>query len=153
LEAFEELIAHLRAPNGCPWDRKQTHESLRTYLLEETYEALAALDAKDMAGLSEELGDLMLQIALHTQIGVENGEFNFSDVMEGIHRKIVYRHPHVFGDVTVDGEKGVVQNWEKLKQKERAENGEAEEKGLLDGIPVTFPAWPRRNPFKIALHG
>lgn len=140
LEEFQELIAHLRAPNGCPWDRKQTHDSLRTYLLEETYEALSALDAKDMPGLCEELGDLMLQIALHAQIGVEGSEFNFADVMEGIHRKIVYRHPHVFGDVTVEGEKGVVQNWEKLKQKERAENGEAEEKGLLDGIPVTFPA-------------
>jgi tetrapyrrole methylase family protein/MazG family protein len=140
LEEFQELIAHLRAPNGCSWDKKQTHDSLRTYLLEETYEALSALDAKDMPGLSEELGDLVLQIALHAQIGVEAGEFNFADVLEGINRKIVYRHPHVFGDVSVDGEKGVLQNWEKLKQKERAENGNEKPKGLLDGIPVTYPA-------------
>jgi len=140
LEEFQELIAHLRAPNGCPWDKKQTHDSLRTYLLEETYEALSALDAKDMVGLSEELGDLVLQIALHAQIGVEAAEFNFADVLEGINRKIVYRHPHVFGDATVDGEKGVLQNWEKLKQKERAENGQDKPKGLLDGIPVTYPA-------------
>lgn len=140
LEEFQELIAHLRAPNGCPWDKKQTHDSLRTYLLEETYEALSALDAKDMAGLSEELGDLVLQIALHAQIGVEASEFNFADVLEGINRKIVYRHPHVFGDVSVEGEKGVLQNWEKLKQKERAENGNDMPKGLLDGIPVTYPA-------------
>lgn len=140
LEEFEELIAHLRAPNGCPWDKKQTHDSLRTYLLEETYEALAALDEKDMVGLSEELGDLILQIALHSQIGVEKGEFNFSDVLEGIHRKIVYRHPHVFGDVSVEGEQGVLQNWEKLKQEERAANGDAEPKGLLEGIPVSYPA-------------
>ncbi|MEA5079310.1 MAG: nucleoside triphosphate pyrophosphohydrolase [Anaerolineaceae bacterium] len=140
LEEFQELIAHLRAPNGCPWDKKQTHDSLRTYLLEETYEALSALDAKDMDGLSEELGDLVLQIALHAQIGVEAAEFNFADVLEGINRKIVYRHPHVFGDATVDGEKGVLQTWEKLKQKERAENGQDKPKGLLDGIPITYPA-------------
>lgn len=140
LENFEEVIAHLRAPNGCPWDRKQTHQTLRTYLLEETYEALSALDANDMSGLAEELGDLILQIALHTQIAVESNEFNMADVLEGINRKIIRRHPHIFGDVEVEGEKGVVQNWEKLKQKERTENGEAESKGLLDGIPLSFPS-------------
>jgi tetrapyrrole methylase family protein/MazG family protein len=140
LEDFEEVIARLRAPNGCPWDRKQTHASLRTYLLEETYEALSALDANDMEGLKEELGDLTLQIALHTQIGAESGEFNMADVLEGINRKIIRRHPHIFGDVVVAGEKGVVQNWEKLKQQEREDNGTHETKGLLDGIPVSFPA-------------
>jgi tetrapyrrole methylase family protein/MazG family protein len=140
LVSFEELIAHLRAPNGCPWDKKQTHDSLRTYLLEETYEALDALDQHDMAGLQEELGDIVLQIALHAQIATEAHEFTMADVLEGINRKIVYRHPHVFGDAVVNGEKGVLQNWEKLKQQERAGNGDKEEKGLLEGIPVSFPA-------------
>lgn len=140
LVSFEELIAHLRAPNGCPWDRKQTHDSLRKYLLEETYEALDALDQHDMDGLCEELGDIVLQIALHAQIAVEDREFNMAQVLEGINRKIVFRHPHVFGDVAVDGVKGVLQNWEKLKEKERAEKGKEEEKGLLDGIPQSFPA-------------
>jgi tetrapyrrole methylase family protein/MazG family protein len=140
LTNFEEVIAHLRAPNGCPWDRKQTHDSLRTYLLEETYEALDALDKKDMEGLCEELGDIVLQIALHAQIAQESGEFNMADILEGINRKIIFRHPHVFGDVEVDGVSGVLQNWEKLKEKERAKNGKDEEKGLLDGIPESFPA-------------
>ena len=140
LVSFEELIAHLRAPEGCPWDKKQTHDSLRKYLLEETYEALDALDQHDMDGLCEELGDIVLQIALHAQIAVESGEFNMAQLLEGINRKIVFRHPHVFGDVSVDGVKGVLQNWEKLKEKERAQNGKEEEKGLLDGIPASFPA-------------
>ncbi len=140
LPSFEDVIAHLRAPEGCPWDRKQTHESLRTYLLEETYEALAALDDRDMQGLKEELGDLLLQILLHTQIAVEKGEFTMAEVIEGINRKIVYRHPHVFGDGEVADATGVVQNWEKLKQQERADNGTEETKGLLDGIPLSFPA-------------
>jgi tetrapyrrole methylase family protein/MazG family protein len=140
LTNFEEVIAHLRAPNGCPWDRKQTHDSLRTYLLEETYEALDALDKKDMEGLCEELGDIVLQIALHAQIAQESGEFNMADILEGINRKIVFRHPHVFGDVEVEGVSGVLQNWEKLKEKERTKNGKDEEKGLLDGIPESFPA-------------
>ena len=140
LVSFEELIAHLRAPEGCPWDKKQTHASLRTYLLEETYEALDTLDQADMEGLKEELGDILLQIALHAQIASENHEFNMADILEGINRKIVYRHPHVFDDIAVEGEKGVLQNWEKLKQQERAENGKKSEKGLLEGIPASFPA-------------
>ena len=140
LVSFEELIAHLRAPEGCPWDRKQTHDSLRKYLLEETYEALDALDQKDMDGLREELGDILLQILLHAQIATENGDFNMAEIIEGINCKLVFRHPHVFGDAAVDGVKGVLQNWEKLKEQERAENGKDAEKGLLDGIPQSFPA-------------
>jgi tetrapyrrole methylase family protein/MazG family protein len=140
LVSFEELIAYLRAPEGCPWDKKQTHDTLRKYLLEETYEALDALDQHDMEGLKEELGDIVLQIALHAQIATENHEFNMADILEGINRKIVYRHPHVFGDAAVDGVKGVLQNWEKLKEKERTEKGIEAEKGLLDGIPQSFPA-------------
>lgn len=140
LEEFMDVIARLRAPDGCPWDRKQTHASLRQYLLEETYEALETLDGGDLNGLKEELGDLLLQIALHAQIASENGTFTIADVFSGIHNKIVSRHPHVFGDVMVRDEKDVVTNWEKLKEIERAENGGEELKGLLDGIPTILPA-------------
>ena len=139
-EDFQEIVAHLRAPNGCPWDREQTHQSLRTNLLEETYEALQDLDTEDMPGLKEELGDLLLQIVLHSQIAFEEGEFTMEDVIQGIYTKIVRRHPHVFGDVTVDGVKGVLQNWEKLKAAERKAKGQENEKGLLDGVPAILPA-------------
>ncbi len=140
LESFMQVIARLRAPDGCPWDRKQTHTSLRPYLLEETYEALEALDNQDMTGLKEELGDLLLQIALHSQIAAETDTFTISQVIQSISRKIVSRHPHVFGEVTVRDDRDVVQNWEKLKEIERAENGREHQQGLLDGIPGILPA-------------
>jgi tetrapyrrole methylase family protein / MazG family protein len=139
-EAFQEIVAHLRAPNGCPWDREQTHASLRTNLLEETYEALQALDSGNMHDLQEELGDLLLQIVLHSQIAYEEGEFRMEDVIDGIYTKIVRRHPHVFGDIQVDGVKGVLQNWEKLKAEERKAVGIEKTKGLLDGIPGILPS-------------
>jgi len=138
-EAFQEIIAHLRAPNGCPWDREQDHQSLRSDLLEETYEALAALDANDPQAMREEFGDLLLQIVLHAQIASEYGEFRMQDVLHGIHTKIVHRHPHVFGDVEVDGVGKVLQNWEKLKAEERQAKGKSEA-GLLDSVPVALPA-------------
>jgi tetrapyrrole methylase family protein/MazG family protein len=137
-ESFHEIVAHLRAPNGCPWDREQTHASLRTHLLEESYEALEAIDSGDFASMREEFGDLLLQIVLNAQIASEAGEFTMTDVVKGIHDKIVRRHPHVFGDVEVDGVKGVLQNWEKLKEKERGKK--KEDKGLLDGVPMSLPA-------------
>lgn len=140
LESFMQVIAKLRAPDGCPWDRKQTHTSLRPYLLEETYEALEQLDRNDLNGLREELGDLLLQIALHSQIASENGSFNMSQVLQKINRKIVSRHPHVFSSVRVRDEKDVVENWEKLKELERAGNGKTKSNGLLDGIPQILPA-------------
>ncbi len=140
LEEFMEVIAHLRAPDGCPWDKKQTHVSLRPYLLEETYEALDALDKSDLVGLREELGDLFLQIALHSEIASENGTFRITDVLRGINQKIVSRHPHVFGTTLVENETQVVQNWEKIKEMERAENGSEKPGGLLDGIPVILPS-------------
>ena len=139
LEAFQEIVAHLRAPDGCPWDREQTHQSLRTHLLEETYEVLAALDSGDPQKMAEEFGDLLLQIVLNAQIGTEDGEFGMADILKGIYDKIIRRHPHVFGDVQVDGVGGVLKNWEKLKEKERAGNG-VEDKGLLDGVPLALPA-------------
>jgi tetrapyrrole methylase family protein/MazG family protein len=139
LEAFQEIVAHLRAPEGCPWDREQTHQSLRASLLEETYEVLAALDADDPAHLCEELGDLLLQIVLHAQIANEDGEFSLADVLRGIYTKIVRRHPHVFSDTQVEGVKEVLQNWEQLKAAERKANGK-ERASILDGVPPALPA-------------
>ncbi len=139
MEAFLEIVAHLRAPDGCPWDRQQTHQSLRSHLLEEAYEVLAAIDAEDPQALQEELGDLLLQVALHAQIASEEGEFNFTDVVRGIHQKIVRRHPHVFGALKVEGVEGVLRNWERLKQAEREANGQ-EERSLLAGVPLALPA-------------
>jgi tetrapyrrole methylase family protein/MazG family protein len=138
-EAFQEVVARLRAPDGCPWDREQTHASLRPHLLEEAYEALTAMDAGDPVKMAEEFGDLLLQIVLNAQIASEAGDFSMRDVLKGIHDKIVRRHPHVFGDVEVSGVQGVLTNWEKLKAEER-EKDASRGKSILDGVPVTFPA-------------
>jgi tetrapyrrole methylase family protein/MazG family protein len=138
-DAFREVIAHLRAPDGCPWDRKQTHQSLRSGLLSEVYEVLDALDAQDIPALREELGDLLLQIVMHAQIAHEMQEFSMAEVIQGISRKIVHRHPHVFGEVEVKGAEHVLELWEKIKAGERKENGE-EQKGMLDGVPAAYPA-------------
>jgi tetrapyrrole methylase family protein / MazG family protein len=137
-ESFAEIVAHLRAPDGCPWDKEQTHESLRKHLLEESYEAISAIDSGDFADMREEFGDLLLQIVLQSQIANEEGRFNVNQVVQGIHSKIVRRHPHVFGDLKLDGVDGVLANWEKLKEKERG--GRNDSKGLLDGVPVALPA-------------
>ena len=137
-ESFAEIVAHLRAPNGCPWDREQTHETLRKHLLEESYEAISAIDSGDFTEMREEFGDLLLQVVLQSQIANEEKQFNINQVIHGIHSKIVRRHPHVFGDVEVEDVTGVLANWEKLKEKERGEK--KEEKGLLDGVPKVLPA-------------
>lgn len=137
-ESFAEIVAHLRAPNGCPWDREQTHESLRKHLLEESYEAISAIDSGDFTDMREEFGDLLLQVVLQSQIANEEGQFNINQVIQGIHSKIVRRHPHVFGDLELEGVQGVLVNWEKLKEKERGEK--KVEKGLLDGVPRVLPA-------------
>ena len=138
LESFQETIAHLRAEDGCPWDRKQTHQTLRLHLLEETYEALDALDRGDMHAIREELGDLLLQIVLHAQIGTENGSFRMADVIAGIQTKIVHRHPHVFSDTTVEDVDDVLTNWEALKKSERKSEGS--DASLLNGVPRNLPA-------------
>jgi tetrapyrrole methylase family protein / MazG family protein len=138
-EAFQEIIAHLRAPDGCPWDKEQTHQSLRAHLLDEAYETLEAMDSEDPARMTEEFGDLLLQIVLNAQIASEEGEFSMPDVLKGIYDKIIRRHPHVFGEARVDGVGGVLQNWEKLKAEERAGSSEPE-KGLLGGVPLSLPA-------------
>ena len=140
LSAFQEIVAHLRAPeDGCPWDQKQTHQTLRAHLLEETYETLDAMDANNPAGMAEEFGDLLLQIVLNAQIAAESGDFAMSDIIKGIYDKIVRRHPHVFGEQQVDGVGEVLKNWEQLKEQERKDNGQTE-KGILDGVPLSFPA-------------
>jgi tetrapyrrole methylase family protein/MazG family protein len=138
---FQEVIAHLRAPEGCPWDREQTHHSLRPYLLEETYEVLEALDAADPANLAEELGDLLLQIVLHTQIAIDNGEFNMGQVIGHINRKMLRRHPHVFGPETVAGSAEVVSNWQVIKKAEQVAKGTLPaQASVLDGLPAALPA-------------
>ncbi len=139
--AFQETIAHLRAPEGCPWDREQTHQSLRKYLLEETYEVLEALDADDPEALCEELGDLLLQVVLHTQIAVDTDEFRMPDVIAHIDAKLKRRHPHVFGEVVVNDSEDVKRNWQAIKQEEAIENGKAEQRqSALDGVPRGLPA-------------
>lgn len=138
-EDFQEVVAHLRAPQGCPWDRQQTHASLRTSLLEESYEAVDAIDRGDMSDLMEELGDLLLLIFMHTQIAIEEGEFNLTQVVSGIHDKIVYRHPHVFGDLQVENAGEVLINWERMKAEERANTGKSRT-GLLDSVSLALPA-------------
>lgn len=137
LENFQDTIARLRAPGGCPWDREQTHQSLRPHLLEESYETLAALDADDMDALQEELGDLLLQIVLHAQIAVEAGEFSLAQVIEEVDAKIKRRHPHVFGDVVVADVGEVLHNWEEIKREEKGKSS------LLDGVSKALPALAR----------
>jgi tetrapyrrole methylase family protein/MazG family protein len=142
-EALQEVIAHLRSPEGCPWDRAQTHRSLRPYLLEETYEVLQALDEEDEAALAEELGDLLIQAALHIQIATEAETFKLPDVIGHVVEKLIRRHPHVFGTVQVADAGEVVRNWEAIKQEERraaAARGRPPRQNLLDGIPSTLPA-------------
>jgi len=135
--ALQEVVARLRAPGGCPWDREQTHESLRTELLEETYEALQAIDEGDWGELREELGDLLLEVALQVQVAADEGEFRSPEVVAGIVQKLIRRHPHVFGGVAVSDSGEVVRNWEESKRLERGDQGFAD---MLNGVPATLPA-------------
>ncbi|MBN1994273.1 MAG: nucleoside triphosphate pyrophosphohydrolase [Anaerolineae bacterium] len=139
---LQETVAHLRAPEeGCPWDQKQTHQSLRPFLLEETYEVLETLDANEPMALAEELGDLLLQIMLHTQIATDTGEFKMGTVIDHINCKLVRRHPHVFGRVVVKGAEEVAVNWEAIKQAEKNAKGQpAQAPSALDGVPPALPA-------------
>jgi tetrapyrrole methylase family protein/MazG family protein len=134
---LRKVIATLRAPGGCPWDRVQTHESLRPFLLEEASETLEALDGGDPAQLCEELGDLLLEVLLHVQIAEEAGEFALADVVYSVSDKLVRRHPHVFADATAETPEAVVEQWEELKREERGE------RSALTGIPATLPALAR----------
>lgn len=135
-----EIMARLRAPGGCPWDREQSHQSLKPYLLEETYEVLEAIDRGGGEKLAEELGDLLLQIVFHAQIAAEHGSFTIDDVAGGISDKLRHRHPHVFADVKVRDSDDVIHNWEQLKREE-ARNSDRQ--SILDGIPSALPALQR----------
>jgi MazG family protein len=149
------LQARLRAPGGCPWDREQTHDSLRTYLVEETYEVLDALDSGDPGKIAGELGDLLLQVVFHAELGAEARRFDIGDVIEDVHSKMVRRHPHVFGTVSARTSSQVVKNWEQIKAEERR----AQEKGtpgaavrtgspplsVLDGVSRSQPALVEAN--------
>ena len=130
-----DIVARLRAPGGCPWDRQQTHQSLRATFLQECYEVLAALDSGDIVALREELGDLMLHIVLQAQIAAEAGEFTIEDSLRSINEKLIFRHPHVFGSAEVESAEEVTHNWVQLKQ---AEKGTDE--SMLAGVPKEMPA-------------
>jgi len=130
-----DIIARLRAPDGCPWDRKQTHASLRENLLEECYEVLEALDEGDSAKLCDELGDLLMQIVLHSQIASEAREFGLGDVIKSINAKLIHRHPHIFGVAKVKDAEEVAHNWEVLKGEERGA-----EASILESVPQQMPA-------------
>ena len=134
-EGLREIVATLRGPDGCPWDKEQTHQSLKPYLLEEACETLEALDDGDHAHLSEELGDLLLQVLMHSQIAQEAGEFTLEDVIANIAAKLVRRHPHVFGQERLENAGQVVTQWDEIKKQERGEDSSA-----LAGVPAILPA-------------
>ncbi|MCR4403088.1 MAG: nucleoside triphosphate pyrophosphohydrolase [Firmicutes bacterium] len=135
------IMRRLRGEGGCPWDRKQTHESLRSYVVEEAYEVVQAIDDRDDDELCEELGDLLLQVAFHSQIASESGRFDVADVIRGVVEKLIRRHPHVFGDVEAKDSKTVLRNWERIKQRERKD--ESGEGSILDNIAGAMPALMR----------
>ena len=138
-----QIMARLRGENGCPWDREQTHASIKPYLLEETYEVLESIDENDPAKLEEELGDLALQVVFHAQMADEAGLFTIADVLRGINEKLRRRHPHIFGDVKADTAQEVLFNWEQIKKLEREKaQGHA---SLLDGVPRELPALLRAH--------
>ncbi len=135
LEELINTVKILRSPNGCKWDREQTHKTIRQNMLEEAYEAAEAIDENNIEHLKEELGDVLLQVVLHSQIADDNNEFNIQDVAKLLNEKLIHRHPHVFGEEKTNDTKKILQNWEKLKAEEKKER-----KRILDGIPSTLPA-------------
>ena len=143
---FDELVgimARLRGPGGCPWDHEQTLETLRKYLIEETYEVLDAIESQDAEHHCEELGDLLLQVVFQAQIRKEEGSFNIDDVARGISEKMIRRHPHVFGDTQVQDSDDVLKNWEEIKALEKG--GAAAAGSAVDGVPSHFPALMRAD--------
>ena len=141
IQSFQELVevmARLRGDDGCPWDREQTHTTLRPFLLEETYEVLEALDRNDDTELKEELGDLLLQIVFHARVAEERNAFDIDDVIQGIHRKLIRRHPHVFGSVRIDSAEEQRVHWEGLKQQEGKTS-------VVDGVPEILPSLLRAH--------
>lgn len=145
-EHFVQTIACLRAPDGCPWDKEQTHESIARNMLEEAYEAVDAIEANDVQHMREELGDVLLQVVLQAQIAADAGEFNIDDVCRDVNEKIIRRHPHVFGDASADDSSSVLELWDQVKLQEKsASDSQAQAEGkerkyLLDGVPRSFPS-------------
>ncbi len=143
-ERFERavsIMARLRAPGGCPWDREQTFDTIKPYTLEETYEVLEAIDNRDWQELPGELGDLLLQVLFYAEMAKEDGKFSIDDVLDQLSDKLISRHPHVFGDVTAETSKEVLRNWEALKAKEKSEKGGTkDQKSVLDGISTAMPS-------------
>ncbi len=139
-EHLVQIMARLRAPDGCPWDQEQSHESLKKYLIEEAYELLESIDGKDDAAMTEECGDVLLQVVFHAQIAKDEGRFTIDDVIDSISNKLVRRHPHVFGDREAHDAEEVLRNWEADKQKEKPERN-----SVLDGIPKAMPALMRAH--------
>src|SRR5436309_10021487 len=137
-------MARLRAPGGCPWDREQTFDTIKRYTLEETYEVLEAIDNRDWPELTEELGDLLLQVLFYAEMAQEDGYFSIDDVLDALSNKLISRHPHVFGDVKAEDAGQVVKNWEALKQEEnkkkKEQAGEAHSETLLGGVSSKMPA-------------
>jgi tetrapyrrole methylase family protein / MazG family protein len=133
---LKEIVETLRGPGGCPWDQKQTHASLKKYLIEEAYEVIDAIDQEDDAAIAEELGDVLLQVYLHSQIAEESGYFTIDDVIKSISEKMIRRHPHVFGDVEVKDENDVKANWDSIKRQEK----EGQQSSILDNLPKSMPA-------------
>lgn len=141
--AFADTIAALRAPDGCPWDREQTHDSIAHNMIEEAYEAVDAIEQHDIAHLREELGDVLLQVVLQSQIAADAGEFDVADVCNDVNEKMIRRHPHVFGNVDASTSGEVLDIWDNVKLSERnasEESADARPEGLLDSVPVSFPA-------------
>lgn len=134
---LEEIVAVLRAPGGCPWDAEQTHESSRRDFLEEAYEVAEAIDEGDSDHLKEELGDVLLQVVFHAQMEKEAGRFNLDDAADGVCKKLIYRHPHVFGEVEVSGSSQVLENWDKLKRKEKGQDTHTD---ALNSVARSLPA-------------
>lgn len=140
---FSELVrimARLRAPGGCPWDRKQSFDTIKSYLLEETYEVMDAIDARDFAGLAEELGDLLLQPVFFAEMAREEGFFSIEDSLDAINQKLIRRHPHVFGDASAETVEDVKTRWDEIKQQEKAGRGSEPEGSMLDSVPRNLPA-------------
>lgn len=137
IKDLEEIVRILRAPGGCPWDAEQTHQSIRRNFLEEAYEAAEAIDEESPEHLKEELGDVLLQVVFHARMEQEEGRFDLDDVADGVCKKLIYRHPHVFGDVSVSGTGEVLSNWEELKRKEK---GQATNTDALESVARSLPA-------------
>ncbi len=139
-EDLLKIMKLLRSPEGCPWDKEQTHSSIRSNFIEETYEVIDAIDADDTDGLREELGDVLLQVVFHAQMEAERGTFTFDDVSDGICKKLIHRHPHIFGDVVAETSEQVLHNWDSIKREEKNQHTTAD---AMRSVPRGFPALMR----------